>query len=274
MKNLLTATDFSDGGNNAIAYAAALARGAGANLHLFHAYKAHTSGATVFKGLNELLEKDAREGLAALLHELRATYPDLTIETHVAYGDPQLMIPKKAVELEIDLVVIGTKGKSALDTLFFGSTSVQLGKETNTPVLMVPPGCSLQTGSVICYASALREKLNERQLQLMKDFASAGGNVYRLLHVYDSRHPLSDQQETRFAALQTQLGVSDDRDQLVFNEDVIEAIVHYIKDDKPAAIALHQYQYSFFERLFVPSISLELLHKAKIPLLMMPMGPR
>lgn len=274
MKHLLTATDFSDGGNNAVAYAAALARGAGASLHLLHAYKAQTSGATVFKGLNDILEQDARAGLAGLVQELQATYPELPIQMHVAYGDPQDVIPKKAEALGVDLMVIGTRGKSALDTLFFGSTSVQLGKETKTPVLMVPPGCSLQTGSFICYASALREQVSAAQLTFMQSFAAAGGNTYRLLHVYDARHPLTEKQEERFAVLQTQLGLSDDRDQLVFNEDVIEAITDFIKADKPAAIALHQYQYSFLERLFVPSISLSLLHKAKIPLLMLPMGHR
>lgn len=274
MKHLLTATDFSDGGNNAVAYAAALARGAGASLHLLHAYKAQTSGATVFKGLNDILEQDAKAGLAGLVQELQATYPELPIHTHVAYGDPQDVIPKKAEALGVDLMVIGTRGKSALDTLFFGSTSVKLGKETRTPVLMVPPGCSLQTGSFICYASALREQLDDAQLTLMQSFAAAGGNTYRLLHVYDARHPLTEKQEARFLDLQGELGISADREQLVFNEDVVAAIIESIKDHKPAAIALHQYQYSFLERLFMPSISLSLLHKAKIPLLMLPMGHR
>lgn len=274
MKHLLTATDFSDGGNNAVAYAAALARGARADLHLFHAYKAQSSGATVFKGLNEILEKDARDGLAGLLSALQATYPDLTIKTHVAYGDAVQVIPKKAIELAIDLVVIGTKGKSTLDTIFFGSTSVQLGKETNTPVLMVPPGCSLQTGSVICYASALREQLSDKQVTLMHDFASAGGNSYQLLHVYDKQHPLTEKQKARFLELQIQLGIAEDREQLIYNDDAIEAITHFVRENSPSAIALHQYQYGFLERLFVPSVSRELMQKVKVPMLMIPMGRR
>ncbi len=270
MKHLLTATDFSDGGNNAMAYAADLALQAGATLHLLHAYKSQTSAVTVFKGLNEILEADAKEALAGLKEALKQSHPGLKVVVYAAFGNSEEVIADKADALDVDLMVVGTRGKSLLDTLFFGSTSTALCKRAGRPLLLVPPRSSFGKGTEVAYASALRSDVPAPVLSFLKEFGRVLDKNFRLIHVFDGDHPLTPQQQIRYAQLQEALGIPPDVQHLIHNEDVIDAILHEVTEHQSSVLALHLYHYGFLERLFVPSIAEALLRKAKLPLLLLP----
>lgn len=273
MKNLLTATDFSDGGNNAVAYAAALAARNGATLHLVHAYKSQTSAVTTFKGLNEILEADAKEALAGLKEALLQAHPDLKVIEYAAFGHASEVVAAKADALGVDLLVVGTRGKSLLDTLFFGSTSTALCKRVGRPLMLVPPRCSFGSGQEVAYATALRSDVEPAMLAFLKHFGELMGKNFSVIHVYDGDHPLTPAQEVRHTQLQEVLGIPREVQHLIHNEDVIAAILQHVIAQQSSVLALHLYHYGFLERLFVPSIADALLSKAKLPLLLLPVTP-
>lgn len=272
MKNLLTATDFSDGGNNAVAYAAALAAQNGAILHLVHAYKSQTSAVTTFKGLNEILEADAKEALAGLKEALLQAHPGLKVVEYAAFGYSAEVIAAKADTLNVDLMVVGTRGKSLLDTLFFGSTSTALCKRAGKPLLLVPPSCGFGAGKEVAYATALRTDVQPNMLSFLKHFGEVMGKNFSVIHVYDGDHPLTPAQELRHAQLQEVLGIPKNVQHLIHNEDVIAAILAHVTAQDSSVLALHLYHYGFLERLFVPSVADALLSKAKLPLLLLPVA--
>lgn len=273
MKHLLCATDFSDGGNNAVAYAAALASCSAATLHLVHAYKMQSSAATVFKGLNDILEADAKEALAGLKEALLQAHPDLKVVVYAAFGNSDVVIEQKANAVEADLIVVGTRGKSLLDTLFFGSTSTALCKKVGRPLLLLPPTCYFGEGKDVAYATALRSDVPPEILTFLKHFGKVIDKKFSVIHVYDGYHPLTPVQEVRYTQLQEVLGISFDEQHLMHNEDVMAAILQHVTAHQSAVLALHLYHYGFLERLFVPSIAEALLSKAKLPLLLLPVAP-
>jgi len=62
-----------------------------------------------------------------------------TIETEVTEGTPFLEINKKAIEKDVDIVVMGTHGTSGdMKTTFFGSTTERVLRFIKKPVLCVP----------------------------------------------------------------------------------------------------------------------------------------
>ena len=62
------------------------------------------------------------------------------IENVVCEGSPCLEINKKAAEIDAEMIVIGSQGKSEdMKSIFFGSTAERVLRFITRPVLCVPP---------------------------------------------------------------------------------------------------------------------------------------
>jgi len=62
------------------------------------------------------------------------------IEAVICEGIPCVEINKKAVEINSDMIIMGSKGKSEdMKTIFFGSTTERVLRFITRPVLCVPP---------------------------------------------------------------------------------------------------------------------------------------
>jgi nucleotide-binding universal stress UspA family protein len=134
LKNVLVSTDFSPPSDVALVYGRALARSFGASLHVLHiaenqflratfADKASLDAAHV-RWLDELLTADDRETLRA-----RAV---------VEVSDsPAVAIVEYARRETIDLIVMGTQGRSAVSQLLVGSVTERVMRTAPCPVLTV-----------------------------------------------------------------------------------------------------------------------------------------
>jgi nucleotide-binding universal stress UspA family protein len=56
----------------------------------------------------------------------------------VVRGDPVTTIPQLALKNQIDLIVLGTHGRTGLDAFWSGSVAPQISSKTNVPLLLVP----------------------------------------------------------------------------------------------------------------------------------------
>lgn len=270
MKTILAATDFSEGGNHAVFYAAALAQEAEARLLLVHAYKAQGSATTLFKGINEVLEQDARLALDALNEEISGLHPALQLSTQAVYGEPGEVVDQLLNQQEVDLVVTGTKGKSLLDTLFFGSTSKHLFTECRKPLLLVPANATFVQGGKLSYATALRENPTEQRLAAFADYARWWKSTWQLVHAYGDEGKLSASQQTHCNAWQSALQLSPQTMFMLRHEDILEALLEHLGKEQPLVLAIHRHHYSIIERIFVPSVGEALARKVKVPLLVLP----
>ena len=65
---------------------------------------------------------------------------DNKVEKVVCEGAPCVEINKKAVEIDAEMIIIGSKGKSDdMKSIFFGSTAERVLRFITRPVLCVPP---------------------------------------------------------------------------------------------------------------------------------------
>ena len=141
-KRILYATDFSPGSERALRHAASLAEHGAAQLTLLHAVEPLPIGydpivampfdATAY---NTALEEAAKA-------RLRTFVPDairLGCDTDdvVVSGKPYVEILRIAAERQIDLIVLGVHGRSALDKVVFGSTTEHILRRATCPVLTV-----------------------------------------------------------------------------------------------------------------------------------------
>lgn len=270
MTTILAATDFSEGGNHAVFYAASLARLAEAHLLLVHAYKVQSSSVTLFKGVNDVLEQDAIAALEGLREAVLQQHADLQVDIRAVLGETADALAQLAKEYEPSMVVTGTRGKSLLDTLFFGSTSSQLCKDCQTPLLLVPPKATFVAGGQLSYATALREAPNVSLVQQFEMYARWWMAHWRLVHVFGDDRRLSPQQEQHFQAWKEALQLSPENSRMLYRDDILEGLFEHLESERPLVLAIHRHHYGLLERFFVPSVGEALARKVKVPLLILP----
>jgi nucleotide-binding universal stress UspA family protein len=79
----------------------------------------------------------AKKRMAAAAQEFSPQFPKM--ETRVELGDPAEKILAFAQQEHIDLIVMGSQGRSGLDRMIFGSVANKVVKNASCPVLTIHP---------------------------------------------------------------------------------------------------------------------------------------
>lgn len=126
LEKLLFPTDFSETADHAFKQAVALALARQAKLHIFHGVLLHSEDPhhlqTALKDYVEHLEKEALGLLAKKSSELEGKGLRVEISTARAFS-PYDAIAEKAEELEPELIVMGTHGRTGVGKLLLGSVA-------------------------------------------------------------------------------------------------------------------------------------------------------
>src|SRR5688572_20999520 len=127
MKEIICPVDFSETSDAALRYASALAGHFAAQLTLVHIYELPVLyGDAPFLAVQQLgteIEDAAGKNLENALDSVKNRYPSLVVEKILICGIPSSEILKLADTRKADLLVMGTKGLSAMERLFIGSTT-------------------------------------------------------------------------------------------------------------------------------------------------------
>lgn len=145
VKRILNPTDFSDFSGEATKYAIDFAQQFDAELHLLHVIREFAAllpvpiaeAASSLENYDEESELRALESLNKLLDSAGKSGRHVTIATR--HGSPFVEIIDYAREHEIDLIVMGTHGRSALPHALIGSVAERVVRKAPCPVLTVRP---------------------------------------------------------------------------------------------------------------------------------------
>ena len=123
VKKILYPTDFSSYSNQAYFHALGLAETYGASLTVVYVHAPGTGGDRAYwKGQ---------------LEQVRPANPKIAV-THVLLdGDPAGEISRYAADAGIDVIVIGTHGRTGVDRLVLGSVAERVMREAPCSVLVV-----------------------------------------------------------------------------------------------------------------------------------------
>ncbi len=143
LKRILVGCDFSTDSDLAVQYGVNLAQEFQTELYLVHVLEP-----TVYK---DMLTQTAgacdsgREGLrGTLTQKLKGMVPEearqwCTPETLLLAGHPSEELTKYAVVNDMDLIVLGVRGHSVMESLLVGSTTDRVVRQAPCPVLSVRP---------------------------------------------------------------------------------------------------------------------------------------
>ncbi len=137
-KRLLCPVDFSESSLAALRFAFSLAKESDAHLTILHVFDWPPDVELLVERFDtpefrRVVEEEARGRLEALVTEEARSW--CTPDTRVSYGKPYRQILELAGSEGADLVIIGVRGRNALDLTLFGSTTNQVVRRASCPVL-------------------------------------------------------------------------------------------------------------------------------------------
>jgi nucleotide-binding universal stress UspA family protein len=137
-QRILTTTDFSSFGNQAVNYAHALAERFGAELHVLHVAK-DSCDIAVKHGVTGAFGGEDAKGHNWLGQILGETGSIRRVDAVHVGSDPAEKITQYAQANNIDLIVMATHGRSGLAHLWLGSITEKVIRSAHCPVLALRP---------------------------------------------------------------------------------------------------------------------------------------
>ncbi len=290
IKQILVPTDFSENAQHAVDYACELAKKCSAKLHLLHtpvvptyllmdlSYSPGPEAVTrILNDAQDALDRQAK-GLAG---------SGIELFTAIREGTIHEVIRDYAKEHDVDLVVVGTHGRTGVSKLMYGSVTERVIKTVHTPIIVIPPeGGRLPSTIVMGYDFSGPSK---RAAEIARAIHEVFHGPLHMVHCYldvwgeytDRGAVVGEAAEKRREALH--LGLQEmlqtDADKL-FSADVQGVRIHLLTGD-PAEGLLRVAEdvdatlicagttgKSGIERLLIGSVARRLLHDSKVPLLL------
>jgi nucleotide-binding universal stress UspA family protein len=144
LQNILFATDFSEAADAAAPIAIQIARRYGAKVYGVHVnrfedYTAAAPNAWAAMAEAAAAEKETKEDAGRLNEQLRG----IAHEVVIGEGNTWEVMSNLIEEKEIDLIVLGTRGRTGLGKVILGSVAEQILRQSPCPVLTVGPHVNL-----------------------------------------------------------------------------------------------------------------------------------
>jgi nucleotide-binding universal stress UspA family protein len=143
IKDVLYPIDFSDNNRKILPYVQLVAQKLGATLHLINVIRDLNNYAGFYvphSNLEGLIRDIAAEADSKLQEFIEQNLADVDrVVTKVVTGYPANEIVKYVNDAKIDLVVMGTHGRTGIDRAIFGSVAEKVVKHSPAPVMTVNP---------------------------------------------------------------------------------------------------------------------------------------
>jgi nucleotide-binding universal stress UspA family protein len=186
-QKILCPIDFSPGSQQAMRVATRVANEAGAELVLLHCWYvpplAMAGDFMLPSNVLEEMQADAQRGLDGAVKEVTALGAT-RVSSQLRTGLPWTTIVSVLEDSTIDLVVIGTHGRTGLSRILLGSVAEKVVRHAPCSVLAVhPTGEDKPFKTILCPIDFSDH--SRTATELASDVAAPGGAGITLLHVVD-----------------------------------------------------------------------------------------
>jgi len=139
IQKILVPIDFSDYSKSALKYAVNFCKNCKADMFLIYVVEPviyppdFSMGQIAIPSVNSEWDERARQELDKLAKEEIPS--SVSVKTIIKTGKPFLEIIETAGELDVDLIIIATHGRSGVEHILFGSTAEKVVRKAPCPVL-------------------------------------------------------------------------------------------------------------------------------------------
>jgi nucleotide-binding universal stress UspA family protein len=269
MQTILVPVDFSPASNNALLYAANLAKVMEAKLFLLHAYMLPTPVSEVPFVMTsaESLQHENEDLLKKSAEEITAQF-QVEANWEVRIGIASDEIKSLTHEQTIDLVIMGMKGAGSIEKII-GSTTTNVIRKIKVPVLIVPHDAGYAPVSNIVYASDFTYKksfhLFDPLLNIAKKFKSVINILHiQLIHTAESAAILMGKKE-----LEDLFAGYNHRFVTIEEKSVTAGINSYLQKNAANLLVMVAHKHDFFERIFSRNHTKEMAYETHTPMLVL-----
>jgi len=202
---ILLPTDFSDNAWSAIVYALKLYANAPCIFYFLHTIdnEALYKRSLVTDYFLEALEEGATKDLLELKEQAIASNANENHEFEVVLSAEKIEVAiKKSIEEHaIDMVIMGTKGASKNEKMFFGSNTVRvLNKVKVCPLLVVPDEFDFVEPTQIAFPTDYNRFYTDEEIQVLRKLTELYDSKIRVVHIEEEKK-LNDVQRYNINAL-------------------------------------------------------------------------
>jgi nucleotide-binding universal stress UspA family protein len=272
--NILVLTDFSDAAFHAACYAAGLTlQFHSKRLILYNAYKAGVpvpDAASLMQQDSDSLHADVLEKLAALHSRLEKVLSNVTAVHYRAEGlSLDTSINDVAKAENVDLIVMGITGRSALEQHLIGSTTMRVAAKSRYPVLIVPGGTAIEPVQRILFACDIEQTTQLRAAADLQKIVDAFSVPLMIVNVDHKQAHFGAETPLDTVVLHELLAPYHPSFHYTDNEDTIAGIMEFALANQASMIILIPKNQGFLEGLFHRSVTKKLAYHSSIPLLVL-----
>lgn len=274
MKKILVTTDFSKNSESAVHYALALAKVFSAEVEILNSF-VNVPAIGIDGGPGVMSETIIESGIKNNLEKLNKYLSKieeeekkgLKINVNAVSGDPVLAICDRSSEGNFDLIVMGTQGESRFEEILFGSTTVDVMKQANCPVLAIPPDTKFYGIKKMVYATDL-EEIDIEVIKHLCVFADSFDSEVVVFHSFVEDNMTAQDDADQFnEILQKTVSYSRLSKESKTYGNSHDAILEVIKKDLANVIVMREKKRGIFSRLFHPDMVKRINYHTTIPLL-------
>ena len=279
IKNILVATDFSNEAYNALFYATQIFASKKCTFHVLHIYDDLTPTSSpinaLFVGEKERLklQTKSQENLTKTVHKIVLDTDNKLhkFNTISSIGTISKIISQTINNLQIDLIVVGNKGKTGAKELFMGSNTIRIANTiTQCPILAVPKEIAYQPIDEIAFVTDYKKGCTKNTLTMLLLIASITKAAIRVIHINEEgiMNPI---QVSNKKLLKTSLAKTQHTFDDIWNyTDKANIIQDFLAQQDINMFAMAYHRRNFFERLLHEPVVLDLSIYATIPFLILP----
>lgn len=271
MKTILVPTDFSPTSVGALHFAANMAMAIDADVRILHIYNIPVAYGEIPLLLvsPEEMRQEAELQLAVLKNQVvEITSGKVTVMSEAIMGNTMDELESYCKRVTPFAVVMGAKGKTGLEKVIFGSTTLSAVRHLSYPVICVPPGKEYGKGiKKIGLACDFKNVALTVPVKYIKEMVTAFGAGLHILNVdYLQRHftpttPL----ETHY--LHEMFSEFEPKFHYIDYPDVEEAINGFAESNDLDLVITIPKKHKLLDGIFKPSSSRQLIFQSRIPVM-------
>ncbi|AKB50952.1 Universal stress protein [Methanosarcina barkeri str. Wiesmoor] len=136
-EKILIATDGSEKNKSAVEEAVKIARACGSTVYAVYVMDESLMKSAIEVPIAEDLYRRIREEGEEAVNGVKEIAQGVNLETFILSGRPARAITEFAEQKEVDLIVVGTQGKSGIERFLLGSVADEVIRTAGCPVLTI-----------------------------------------------------------------------------------------------------------------------------------------
>ncbi|HET8803315.1 MAG TPA: universal stress protein [Aequorivita sp.] len=276
-KRILIPTDFSQNAYNAVKYALALYKREYVEFFILNTYyhSGYSKENLLIPEPTEKEQKIVREASMQNLEKLKVQIgfheenEKHTFHFISEFGSFFDVLKETVEKHDIELIVMGTRGKTDNKTVILGSNAVNaMEKIRNCPVLAIPSNVTFKDPNEIVFPTSFRTHYKKKELATLVEISRCTNAPIRILHVQKS-DSLTEEQQKNKALLAQILDPATFTHHTLYTIDLQQGVRCFVQSRESEMIAIVNKKHNFFDSVFSSPMLKELGKHPNVPLLAM-----